>query len=322
MKNLFTFLPVFLFSLSTHAAIPGLQGTYARMLASSQLTALNSGFLANTEKSCHTALSSMTDGGEISVFVAFGYMDVSLGQDFPDSNSSIFNNGDTLDLDAEAAFIEILTQSCPSANSRYGRVKSAACGFRRSGSTLSKTISDRFTGNKIRVRIKIASSSYSSDNQSNETTYRNGQQAKSASTRSAFINAFRSSDAVIYMGHARSGGGPDFYPPVMNSNGHVNYPLYRKNRSGLKDVASGVHNGSSTKVLATLACKSTGLFSSTFRKLLPDSVLVTANDLFDYSDILPTGLNLVEAIVSQRCDQNFTGTTESYVGGGKLRVSF
>ena len=320
MKNLSILLGVCLVSLSTHAAIPGLQGTYSRLLNSSQMTVLNSDYLANTEKSCHTALSSMTDGGEISVFVAFGYMDVSLGQDFPDSNASIFNNGDTLDLDAEAAFIETLTQACRSANSRYGKVKSAACGFRRSGSTLTKTIRDRFTGNNIRARIHIVSSSYSSDNQANESTHQNKQQAKSAATRGAFINAFRSSDAVIYMGHARSGGGPDFYPPILNNNGHVNYPLYRKNRTGVKDVSSGIRKGSSTKVFATLACKSTGLFSSTFRKLLPNSVIVTANDLFDYSDILPTGLNLVEAIVSQRCDENFSGTTESYVGGGKLKI--
>jgi len=48
-------------------------------------------------------------------------------------------------------------------------------------------------------------------------------------------------DTVIYFGHARNGGGPDFCPPVLTADGqHVDYPHYQKERRGINGVTKAI----------------------------------------------------------------------------------
>ena len=119
-----------------------------------------------------------------------------------------------------------------------------------------------------------------------------------------FKNSLSTNDVVLYLGHARSGGGPDFTLPVLNKNNHVDYGYYKVHKPGLTSLISGL-SSTNPKVLGILACKSTGLFSGTLKKYLPHSTLITADELFDYNDILPTGLNIIEAVAQQSCNMNF-----------------
>lgn len=318
LKILTTFLFV---TTVAEASLVGLQKVYEQMLYTSRINALNSGYLSGSNKNCQQTLADISADSQISVFIGFGYMDVSLGQDFVDSGS-IYQNGDTLDIDAAAAFAKALTSQCLSTNVNGAKIKTTACGFSKSGSKFTKTITNKFTGKNMKVVVQMASSSFSANDAQNKTTYSAKQQAKSDATSAQFVSALRTHDVVIYMGHARSGGGPDFYPPIMTSNGHVNYPHYKKTKPGFSKMVGALQKGSNNGILGVLACKSTGLFSGTLKKLLPNSILVTADNLFDYNDILPTGLNLVEAITSQSCGNNFEGVTKSYLNQDTLSIFF
>ena len=115
-------------------------------------------------------------------------------------------------------------------------------------------------------------------------------------------------------GHARSGGGPDFFPPIYLSGSHVNYSEYRRTQPGLRATLNALNGTSSpAPVVGLLSCKSTGLFSRQIKAAAPNSLLITADDLFDYNEILPTAFATLEAILSRQCGSDFDRVIRSAV---------
>lgn len=320
MKRLFILASLLFATSVTFANIPGLSGYYYKSMVFSQINAVKNYPLTNS-KQCQSQLVNMSSDNQITIFVALGYLDFSAGQDFQDSSTSLYRFGDVLDLDAHKAFEQALTRTC-SVGGLGSNNQAFACGFSRSKGGFSKTIKNRFTGKNLKVYIKVASSAYSSDDQKNKTTYASKQNAKSKNTHAQFLAALKSYDSVIYLGHARSGGGPDFYPPRLLSNSHVDYGHYKKNRPGISSMLQSLQGNYGPDVIGVLACKSTGLFSSSIRKYSPNSAVITADNLFDFSDLMPSGLNLIEAIVSQRCNENFSNVVNSGLPGDLLSLFF
>jgi hypothetical protein len=303
MKNLRYLICLMIFAASSTAFSVSsvLTSTYERHLLQTRSLLQSSGYTTNTKPtSCHQQLLNMSKDGRIHITMAFGYMDVSGHQETSqDSNNALYGIGDVLDQFSKAALESVLKESCGRrSNPAY------ACGFKKRGNLLVKQIKDRFTGKRTDVTIQMVAASASSSDYANKNQYSSNQSQSSAYARSIFMNGFRNSDAVIYMGHARSGGGPDFYPPVLYSNGAVNYSHYKSKQQGIRDVLGAI-SGAHTPVVGILACNSTALFSRRIKSASPSSIVVTADALFDYSDIVPTGFAMIEAIVSQRCTNNF-----------------
>jgi hypothetical protein len=263
----------------------------------------------------------MTADNQLTIFVGFGYMDFSAGQDFVDSATSLYNYGDVLDPDAYDAFSKALVRGC-STGGLSSKTQAFACGFKKGNGGFTKTIKNRFTGKNTQVIVKLASSAYTSNDLQNKTTYADKQQQKSQNTHAQFLNALKTYDAVIYLGHARSGGGPDFYPPRLLKNGHVDYGYYKSNKPGIKSMLQSLKSSAGPDLIGLLACKSTGLFSSSVQKYSSHSALITANSLFDFDDLVPTGFTVLEALISQRCNENFSNVVESHLSGDLLSLVF
>jgi hypothetical protein len=225
-----------------------------------------------------------------------------------------------LDLDAKTAFEKALTRKCSGASLSSKNLPSA-CGFSKTRGGFTKTITNRFTGKKMRVYVKVVSSAYSANDHLNKTSYAQKQNEKSQYALSQFQSALQSYDAVIYLGHARSGGGPDFFPPRLLKNGHVDYGFYKQQRPGLKSMLAALQ-GNDPEMVALLACKSTGLFASATQKNSPNSIILTADNLFDFSNLIPTGFLAIEALVSQRCNENFSNIVKSHSQGDLLSFIF
>ena len=292
---------IFLSSFSVQAISPVLTSTYERHLLQTRSMIQASGFSQrNQPTTCQSQLLNMSKDGRIHITLAFGYMDISgRPETTQDSNGSLYGLGDVLDQHAKSALESVLKEPCGRRSSPFH-----ACGFKKRGSMLVKKVKDRFSGRNLDVSIQMVAASASPSDRANKTQYSSEQAQHSAYARSIYMNGFRNSDAVIYMGHARSGGGPDFYPPVLYSNGAVNYSHYKSQQQGIRDTVSAI-SGANTPVVGILACNSTALFSNRIKKASPSSIVVTANELFDYSDIVPTGFAMVESIVSQRCTNKF-----------------
>ncbi len=296
-KHLSLLVLAFIFSRPSLANIPGLSSAYTSQLAGTRnLLAQTQLLNDDTPATCRQQLLNISSDNVIDITLAFGYMDVSQGQEASDS---FYQRGDVLDQDAKDAFETILTSSCL-------REHNFACGFRKSGGYLVKRLRNRLTGRNMQVNIQLLAPSVTSDDSQNKNRYLAEQQQSSQQVRGRFMSALQTADAVIYLGHARSGGGPDFSPPVLTANGHVDYSYYRHEQAGIKSMLAALNQASRPPaLLGLLACKSTDLFSRSVRRASPGSILVSADSLFDYNDILPTGFAMLEAVISQRCSDDF-----------------
>ena len=66
---------------------------------------------------------------------------------------------------------------------------------------------------------------------------------------------------VVYNGHARKGGGPDFAPPRLLANSHVNYDWYGRKTPGLNHLTAALRNAQDKPAAVLLmACNSVLLF--------------------------------------------------------------
>ncbi len=315
-------LTTWFFCFSAQASLSGLAGHYKKSLVFAQVNGVNQYPHASTPaEKCDSSFVRFTQDNELTILIALGYIDFSGGQDFTSSNSSLYHYGDVLDPDAKTAFESALTRGCTTAG-KSKNTQTFACGFSKSGNTFSKKIKNRFTGKSMKVRIKLVSSAVSSNDQSNKTTHASEQQRQSQQAHNLFLSGLQTNDVVLYLGHARSGGGPDFYPPQLLKNGHVNYGYYRSTQPGLKSMLGALNGAAGADVIGIFACKSTGLFASSVSKYSPSSALITANQLFDFKDLFPTGFLAVEALVGQRCNENFTYLTESQSQGDLLSFFF
>ncbi len=286
-------------STSALAKLPDLQGRFNLQLISAQ-ERLNQVPNSAPDKSCNAFYSKLFRDGQLDISAGIGYFDATsvnfsyMGREYDDI---------VLDPYAYAAFVQMLQSRCNS------RSNFKACGFDRS---LSKTFRTR-SGQNVRVKIRLAhgaSSANNSQNASNDGQMSGAQAAQSKRARGVFFGGIQSgTDVAIYMGHARSGGGPDFYPPRLLSNGSVNYGYYKSTQEGIRTLLGSLRQaqaaGRAPMVVGLLACKSAGLFSGAVANAAPGSLVVSARDLFNDVDIFPTGLALIDSLLNERCDSSF-----------------
>lgn len=313
-KFLQLFVATNLFSVSLMAAgLPGLETAYDRLLwkTQSSIGQLDIDY-KDAPSTCNKQTLEIRKDGKIDITVVFGYMDVSNGQDFQDSGNYLYGPGNVLDMDAKNSLRNILKSRCMGSEIH-------ACGFKGSGDVLTKKIKDRWTRKRMNVTIRLAAPAVTPYDSVNKGQKKAQQQSSSANVKNLFLSGLQSADAVMYLGHARSGGGPDFKPPVLTSSGKVNYSYYKSKQEGIKSMLSALQ-GASRKppVIGVLSCKSTGLFASRIKKKAPNSLLVTAADLFDYNDILPTGYAMLEALLGQRCTGEFNSITKVQPASSKF----
>lgn len=274
---------------SALAQIEGLADYYTQSLRGTQARiASNNLNKTKTPKTCPAQLYNITQDNELDIFVAFGYMNASDPKEFVDSatNDYLYQLGDVLDIDSREAFERILTSSCT-----QNKAKFFACGFSQNGVVFSKKINNKFTGKKMQVNVTVMAPAVTSKDSANRKSA--AQKTSTAQVKGYFENALQTADAVIYMGHARSGAGPDFGPKGA-SKGSIG-----------TIVATLAATPTPAPVLGILACRGTALFQNKLAGAAPNSIIVTAGELFDYNDVVPTGLAMVEGLVSQQCQDGF-----------------
>lgn len=264
---------------------------------------------AVTSESCQGFYQNLFADRMLTITAAIGYFDESSGQD-PRENY-------VADTFARSALEDALTSRCRQGN--------FACGFkRRSANQFQKKVRTRYAGD-ITVIINLAHSSVSSNDYDNKTTYKAQQQKQSNLARATFFGGIQAgTDVALYMGHARSGGGPDFYPVRLLKNGKPDYGYYKSAREGISSLLSSIRSAAQKpKVVGLLACKSTGLFAGSVRKAAPRSLVISAGDLFNDTDILATGLATMDNLIAERCGSRFnTGLKIRPNSASFLNVNF
>ncbi|MBK7842376.1 MAG: hypothetical protein IPJ71_01575 [Bdellovibrionales bacterium] len=248
---------------------------------------------------CQNFYNEMFNDGYATISVALGYMDISSGESYYYGSEDL-GSDIVLDSIAKASFVRVLTQPCISGIS--------ACGFKQVSEDIFTRSILRSTGQSLVVNLTITNASVSSSNRDNTTNLIEWQNQRTSNSETNFFGGISSGvDVAIYMGHARKGGGPDFSPPILLKSGKPDFAYYKKKEKGIRKlVDSLVQSRRPPGLIGLLSCKSTGLFVPRVEEASPASLIVSADDLFDFNDIIPTGFALLDALLSERCGNSFS----------------
>jgi hypothetical protein len=211
--------------------------------------------------------------GEMKIILGVGYYDFSEGEPFlfsyrPDGSLSTVDYNFGMNATLDQTFVKIyrglLTQKC------HGALQ--FCGFEeRSPGVFMKDIRSP-EGARIHAQVELRSPSLSTSHAQNVGPLKAEQDAHSAEVTKWFFGSIDGADMVVYNGHARKGGGPDFSPPRLLSNSHVNYDWYGRKTPGLNNLTSALSAAQSKPAAVLLmACNSVLLFEKQVAAASPKS---------------------------------------------------
>lgn len=226
------------------------------------------------------------NGAELRILIAYGYSDVESPK-----LDGIWTN-DSIEKDR---LVYTLTAPCNSDNIEL-------CGFHQlSPNRLVKTNTNQSL--TTTVYLDILDSSYSINDRDNRQQFLSEQKIKSQETTASFVRAFQKYDVILYSGHSRNGGGPDFSPPRMNGS-HVDYGWYEANRPGVKLLTQALKSPHRTQILGLFSCASKGHFGGTLQNLDKKLALFLSLKVSE-AEFLNADLWLsLNGLLTQRCSQD------------------
>ena len=93
------------------------------------------------------------------------------------------------------------------------------------------------------IEIALQNSALTTSDRENRDVKNVSQQnAKSEAVRQNFIKSVATADVIVYSGHSRFGGGPDFYPEHFLPNGADDPAYYLTTKKGLNDMVGSLSN--------------------------------------------------------------------------------
>lgn len=279
---------------------------------------------------CQRYYSDLIARRELRIRTVYGYYDSFTNH----GGKSSVTVGDRAELELLS---NQLTRPCP-------RDSQGACGFSiqdQDGqlTRLFKTIlgPDR---KSISVSLELIHSSASDSDRENRMSNQlnrasEDQVRASEFAKDKFLRGFREADVLVYLGHARAGGGPDFYPPRLSLRSQrdpVDYSFYNRERKSFREMISALKQSSQPpKVLALFACKSAPMFAGSrdalsreMRNLVNQqgSLFIGSSNLTDSNSDLGNYIGLVDALLNMRCGPGFgqgirierAGNTTEFIG--------
>jgi len=238
------------------------------------------------DDACLARYRAIREDGVIDVRIVFGYKDVRPARFVGDRYERLM-------------ILSYLMLPCPPGL--------LACGFSRDPHD-----AELFTrplvidGRRLKARVRVVHASAGPDDRENRN--RDFFQAwQTQRARMAFLDGIREADAVFYVGHSRDGGGPDFAPPRLGRENHVDYAWYRKRRPGEKAMLAALTapREGSLHLLGLLSCASSGFFTREIRAVAPRTGLLTSDRLLYYSDSLRNLLGALSALLGGACGRDF-----------------
>lgn len=208
-------------------------------------------------------------------------------------------------------FTRVLTGPC--------RQGISACEFQRSRQDPDKyfkTISDR-TGNPVRVEVMVLRGSISGSH-ANNLALKNVALQNSvckAVTDKFFVEMMKGPEVVIYSGHSRNGGGPDFCPPKVLGNGHVDYDWYEKMHPGMTRMLDALARAQKDpQVLVMHSCKSISHFYRKVRAIKPNMAFMGSTQLLGMKPDFQNQYGGVDGFLSLRCEKGMKASMSQGVG--------
>jgi hypothetical protein len=237
------------------------------------------------DESCRQTYLGFYRNPEVDVKVVFGYKDARPARFVADRYERMI-------------FIQRLTQPCTKGN--------FACDFVRS-----KTDADLLTrkldgpdGKPRTVFLRAIPSSVGPDDDENRIDP--FQKWRTRYANLAFLQGLTTADAVIYNGHSRAGGGPDFAPPRLAKSLDVDFEWYKATEPGFSPIITTLEGAPSRmKLLGLYSCASSKHFLDRVRKAKPDLGLITSPKLIYFSDAMESSIESISSLLAMRCEGAF-----------------
>ena len=251
------------------------------------------------KKKCVATWSDFYSKPEIDIRYVFGYGD--------DSDDSVVDDGLTRQM-----FVDRILTSCES-NVRV-------CGFTRAqddADLFEKTVVGP-TGEKHKIKLRLTASSNSTSDRINQA-FSQEQKEKSENAKKVFYSGISEADMLMYVGHARDGGGPDFSPAKRRkADGKIDYDHYSKHKPGLEELTNALTLARKTpKILGFLACNSERWLGRLVRMAPNSGLLLNSTDRIAAEAALAQAYSALDSVLWQRCEKAFNGSMnqfESYAG--------
>lgn len=274
------------------------QNTFDRLIDQEKdlLSRVNLTSIRSSDKyapaSCKAKYKDLFSKRKVRILLALGYADT--GSDT------------VLDFLSHGAFKRKLMEPCSA--DHY------SCGFRPSKKEpdlLVKAESDPTGENNYLIEVKLIRGSYTASESRNVSPeIIETQKAYCEATTIKFFSEVASgTDVIIYSGHSRNGGGPDFCPPNRKSDNHVNYPWYEKNRPGMQTMLGAmkmaVNSGNPNKVVAMLSCSSQKHFYKDLMQVNPKAGYLLTKRLATFAEVTRDAYATLDSLLSQRCEDGF-----------------
>jgi hypothetical protein len=162
----------------------------------------------------------------------------------------------------------------------------------------------------VRVRIYRSSAS-SSDRGNNSPARRREQEEISESAREFFADSLKHSDMVLYIGHARDGGGPDFAPPKLRKKPPTtDLDWYRKYHPGTNLMYGALRETSTPpKMIGIFACYAKDHFFQGLRKVAPNTGLVLSGNNEFFSSV-GQAVAMLDSVLGRRCEEELNAALE------------
>lgn len=167
------------------------------------------------------------------------------------------------------------------------------------------------TGETFNVDVYLMNSSFEVSHSKNQTEFQKEQLEKSQDTQRFYSWALENADIVLYDGHSRDGGGPDFSPPNLNSHGKIDYAWYHKNQPGLKAMIQALQKTKSSPIyLGLFSCASDGHFTEQLTPLLHQTSLILSTKLIEGSKAKESLFHSLDSILNFNCKSDLKNRIE------------
>lgn len=253
---------------------------------------------------CDAFYSRVRAKGSMKIVMGIGYYDFSEGEPFSFEyrdglalKRHDFGMNATIDNTYMILYRDLLTRKC--------RGKLQFCGFKETAPGIyAKTVKTP-EGRKIKATIEVRDSSVTPEHSANIGPLKAEQSWKSDQTTRWFFDTVNTADLVVYNGHSRKGGGPDFEPPKLLKNLHVNYAWYDKNKPGLTRLLAALDRGQKPAAVLMMSCNSVKLFEKPIARSAPGMGFAGTNAVIPGDIPNKAAIAGMDAFLKFQCQEGF-----------------